>query len=233
MIDPQLVRFIGIPLLALLGLVCMVAWAAYRSVKGMESPDGRLEPCDLPPGSVELDAAAEVNEWAETHGFEWLGAYRTRFPNNPDVFAGAWQRADGTYLTLSKPGRMIVNDLFTIGDEERGIDLSTGNAAGIMMFPSQPGCLKQLFPGAPLDDLIQIHDDTFEFLAERLGLHPIRPEAAYEEVVLRCIRDQAAFIRAHHFWPFRAVLWYAVRKRHDGVPVTQRHASITPENLTA
>lgn len=211
---------IAVPIVLFVSVfVGLAATGFYRSVVGMCSPLARLDPADLPEGSPELESTAGTDEWANTHGFEWVGSYRTSVPNNPPIFAAAWRRADGTHLTHYRHPGGTAHDLVSIFDEAGWSHLTTTSAGGTMISPRPDDWWAQAFPGADLDELLRRHQDALAHVAASAGKRPVTPRAEFEDMVIAVIRAHARHTRAVFLWPIRGVAWFLLRKRRDGVPV--------------
>ncbi len=224
----SLLAIIGIVLLPIVTFGMVIALAIYRSVLGLAAPVGEVQATELPEDSPELESIARTDEWASANGFEWVGAYRTAFPNNPPISVGAWRRADGTYLTHYRHPGGTGHDLVSILDEPTFSGLTTTTSAGVRIFPRPEHAWAQTFPGASLDELLGYHHDGLGFIAARTGRRPVRTSVRFEDEVTGNLREQARHTREHALWPVRGVCWYLRRKRLDGIPVhRQRHSRRT------
>jgi hypothetical protein len=59
------------------GFFVGILWLAVHTAS---RPGFRLQPADPATYGAQFALAAQLNEWATEHGFEWIGGYELRLP---------------------------------------------------------------------------------------------------------------------------------------------------------
>ncbi len=209
-------------LLIPLGLAGLIAFAVWQSVNGLVSPDGRL--AVLTSGEYALAAPQLLahENFADQHGLEWVGAFRTSFPNVPSMVLAAW-RSPGDGPTLAAylaPSGEVMTDVVSMYAGERG--LTTCNGAGAALFPCRPGKLRQVLPGRSLPDLWAAHSEADDYARRTLGFRPWRDPRPVEEQILESVRAVGNFAKSYPLWPLLGVYWFLTQSLRTGKTVLQQ-----------
>lgn len=213
MIPFVIIVLVSVPLIVAL-TVCVTVWSLSR--KSL-----RLTPAPTRQFARQYATADRLDPVARRAGFQHVGCFHLN--SVPPGFIGAWCHADRpTYFCLYFIGTNEAYDFVTIFQDDIG--LTTGSHSGGSMFPNPPGEYKQILPGLGLDRLWARHLESEDYLVQqgRIELAPsIEP---FEEIFVRSIRKEMAYIRSISLWPFRALYWYAIggRKRRNRT-IRQQH----------
>lgn len=154
----------------------------------------------------------EHGPWATEQGFDrYLGTFVVRLPAGACLIA-AWQhRLRPTYFCPYAAANKVFHDFVTLFSENRS--LTTTNTRDGQFLPKAPGRYMQTFTGLSLDELLNRHAASEQFLLTQ-GRILERPVSwTFEEALSASLASQGAYIRSLPLWPLRAVYWFLVRKR--------------------
>jgi hypothetical protein len=202
-----------VPLIVAL-TVCVTVW-------GMSRRSLRLTPAPPRRYARQYQAADRLDPVAKRAGFQHVGCFHLN--SWPSGFIAAWCHADRpTYFCLYVTGGTQAYDFVTIFADDIG--LTTGSHSGGALFPSPPGEYKQILPGLGLDRLWSRHLKSEDYLMQQGRIGLARSIEPFDQIFVRSIRREMAYIRSRPRWPFRALYWYAIggRKRRN-LTIQQQH----------
>lgn len=193
----------------LVGLVALISFAVYASVRKLADPALAIVPAPEDEYITQYESAAEHDHWAEANGFDYLGGYLFHGPVT--AFVGAWQHRDQPtfFCVYCHPGREEF-DLVTIYSDTLG--LTTGSTKDGQLMPRQATSYAQTFSGLDLDTMWVRHTEAQQYLETnaRLTRHPwTKP---FEATLVDAIHQQTDYVRSLLFWPLRGTYWYFVRR---------------------
>ncbi len=211
------------------GIPALIFGSAYifmlGQVWGQMSKKARLELVDPHAQAGGFAASSESYEWAEEHGFEWVGAFTFIAPFNPRTCLSCWRRdVDGIVMACYAMRGQTVYDFVT--EYEGDCGLTTCSAAAGVLYPQAAGVYKQAFPGLGLDEVLTRHTAADEFLRARFMLRLAKPEPV-EKLFVRGVAKTARRIWKIWFFPIRSFYWYSQMGRRVHMPV-EKQAILAP-----
>ncbi len=179
-----------------------------------------------------LEHATELDDWADAHGFEWIGAYRLVGSFQKTTIA-AWRNATGeSFLCLYRIQQKSYTDLFTTLGASKSV--TTSSAAAAMSAPYPPDMFVQAFPVVNSDqtELWRRHLEAVEFVAQRTGQAAQVPDGSFEPHFLGTVHRHMAFLRSLPFWLIQSPWWVCRAPLLANRPITERFASLTDGSKT-
>ncbi|MDX2132970.1 MAG: hypothetical protein SFY69_13055 [Planctomycetota bacterium] len=200
------------------GLIVIASWL---SVRGLGSPDGRIATLDQGEVNGIAGLAAAHARFADAHGLEWSGAFRSEFPNNPRIVCCTWRsRGTGPILVAYVVNAQVYSDL--VSTYANSCTLTTGSAPGGALFPTRRGKVRQILPGRSLTELWLAHAEADQHLRSELRLLPRRDDRPIDELLLESVHGVAAHVRSYPLWPLLCVWWYLTQRLRTGTPVVKQ-----------
>lgn len=198
-----------------------IAYAFARSINGQASDLVTVDAVDPDAEQELLDKTAAQDQWAVAHGFERLGGWTIRIPENPAGVAFVWERpGEAVWFACYVVQATVATDLLTHYADRH--DLTTGSSASTMMFPSRPGKVKQAFTGLSLDELLVRHTEADRFLREQFRWRPQGDSRPMDQILLESIRGQSRYVKSLPLWPLRGVWWFLTMGMRANKPVSER-----------
>lgn len=215
--------YIPVGLAVLLTLmVLLIAFAVHNSVTKLADPNLKLVPAPEDKYAREYTLTATHDQWAESQGFDYLGAYLLHGPAT--FFIAAWQlRNMPTFLCVYCHGENTHFDIVTIYSEHQG--LTTGSSKDGQTLPRAPGSYAQTFSNLDLDAMWTRHQQAEKYLHENARMQANPGNLEFEPLFIDAVRREAQFVQSIPLYPFRGVYWFFVRRhqRHNRT-IEQQHA---------
>jgi hypothetical protein len=221
-------RWLAVPALVLLGLLAFTAYQLSASLPA----DPPLEP--VPETEVTGDLRTLCAQF-EALGFQRIGSPMTVGISPPALMVAFVHEAERTYATAFRTGTVpqkTAFDCVSILDGDRG-GLTTGAEPAGAAIPAARGSLRQVFPGAGVEQVFDRHRQALQHLRGRgLSAKAVSASTFRHDFALSFRRQREAFLAA----PLRGAaitLWRASSGRtpHLGPIESQAVARATLRDL--
>lgn len=157
----------------------------------------------------ETKLALSLNDWAEEHGFSFLGSYQVNALGS--AYVAAWEKEDEpTYFCVYYLNQTLARDFVTILDGTGA--LTTGNSADALLFPCAPRDYKQTFPATTIQQQWDRHREALDFLKRSRDVKIRSDYATFEEALNAGLREPMKYVMSLFLWPLRGPYWYFLRR---------------------
>lgn len=180
-----------------------------------------LTPATAHDAPKDVEAAAEVDTWARTQGFEPVGYYLAQLLS--PTFIAAWKhRERPTYLCMYGVQHTYAYEFVTLFAGERS--LTTANTPDAQLLPRPHGYYLQSFGKIPLDDLLTQHAAAEHYLMQQGRLTEEPLHEPFEHHITHAVTRQMKYVQSIPLWQLRGGYWFLFRKdRLHGKTIEELH----------